>query len=140
MSNTSASRRDTWAALVASVREAAGMSKVELARRLGVDRATISRWEQGLNRPEHPDIVARFAELFALDLDDVLAAAGLRPAVQRPPRQEPPMDPDVLKLLRMLANPNTPEATKEQIRAMMRVLAEMAEAQPQPPRRRKATG
>jgi transcriptional regulator with XRE-family HTH domain len=131
--------RDTWAALVTDVREAANMSKVELARRLGVDRATISRWEQGLNRPEQADVVKRFADLFAIDLEDALAAAGLRPT-DTPQREHAPMDPDVLALMRMLADPDTPEATKAQIRTMMRALLDLAEAQPKPPRRRKATG
>lgn len=137
MRNTSPRRRDTWATLVSTAREAAGLSKVELARRLNVDRATIGRWEQGLTRPEQADVVQRFADLLALDLDECLIAAGLRPAElrQAPPRE---MDPDVLKLMRMLSDPDTPEATKEQIRAMLRVLADLAEAAPKPPRRRRA--
>jgi len=140
--NTSGSERDTWATLVSSTREAAGLSKVELARRLGVDRATVSRWEQGLNRPEDADVVKRFADLLAVDLEDALAAAGLRPSTAPRPSEPVPTDPDVLKLYRLMADPETPEETKRQIRAMMRVLAEMADSLPprKATRPKKATG
>lgn len=128
--NTSTPQRGTWAALVATLREAAGMSKVELARRLNVDRATVMRWENGSTRPEQADVVARFAELFATDLDEALMAAGLLP-VSRPvaPRHEP-TDPDVLKLLRMLADPDVPDPIKEQVRATLKFLADLADSQP----------
>ena len=140
--NTSGSERDTWATLVSSTREAAGLSKVELARRLGVDRATVSRWEQGLNRPEDADVVKRFADLLAVDLEHALAAAGLRPSTAPRPSEPVPTDPDVLKLYRLMADPDTPEETKRQIRAMMRVLAEMADSLPprKATRPKKATG
>lgn len=131
----------TWATLVKRMRQATGMTGAELARRLDVDRATIWRWEAGRQKPESADLIKSFADIFGLDLEDTLKAAGLRPSGERPARPvQAPMDPDVLKLLAMLADPDTPESTKHQIRAMMRVLAEMAEAQPKPPRRRKATG
>ncbi len=139
--NTSPSERGTWAALVTTTREAAGLSKVELARRLGVDRATVSRWEQGLNRPEDAEVVQRFADLLAVDLEHALATAGLRPSRAPRPAEPVPTDPDVLKLLRLLADPATPEHVKDQIRVMMRVLADMADQlPPKKARPRKATG
>lgn len=139
--NTSGSERDTWATLVSTTREAAGLSKVELARRLGVDRATVSRWEQGLNRPEDAEVVQRFADLLAVDLEQALAAAGLRPSRAPRPAEPVPTDPDVLKLYRLMADPDTPEDVKEQIRVMMRVLADMADRlPPKKARPRKATG
>jgi hypothetical protein len=73
-----------------------------------------------------------------MDLDDALAAAGMRPA-EVVPRVEPPMDPDVAALLRKLEDPATPPAVKERIRTMMRALVELADSQPpRAPRRRKA--
>jgi transcriptional regulator with XRE-family HTH domain len=127
----------TWATLVKRMRDATGMTGADLARRLDVDRATIWRWEAGRQKPENADLVKAFADIFGLNVDDALAAAGLRPAeLEEAPRE--PMDPDVLALLRMLADPDTPETTKAQIRTMMRALLDLAEAQPKPPRRRKA--
>jgi transcriptional regulator with XRE-family HTH domain len=114
------------------------MSGAELARRLKVDRATIWRWETGKQRPENLELVQAFADIFAMDLDDALAAAGMRPA-EVVPRVEPPMDPDVAALLRKLEDPATPPAVKERIRTMMRALVELADSQPpRAPRRRKA--
>jgi transcriptional regulator with XRE-family HTH domain len=129
----------TWATLVKRMRAATGMTGADLARRLDVDRATIWRWEAGRQKPESADIVKAFADIFGLDVDDALASAGLRPAETEPAPREP-MDPDVLAFMRMLADPETPEATKAQIRTMMRALLDLAESQPKPPRRRKATG
>lgn len=128
----------TWATLVKRMRAATGMTGAELARRLDVDRATIWRWEAGRQKPESAELIKAFADIFGLELDDALAAAGLRPAGVEPPRREP-MDPDVLALMRMLADPETPEATKVQIRTMMRTLLEIAEStqQTRPVRRKK---
>jgi hypothetical protein len=73
-----------------------------------------------------------------MDLDDALAAAGMRPA-EVTARVEPPMDPDVAALLRILEDPATSPEVREQIRTMMRTLVELAERQPpRAPRRRKA--
>ena len=128
----------SWATLVKRMRSATGMSGAELARRLEIDRATVWRWEAGRQKPESPDLIKAFADLFGLDVDDALIAAGLRPSGERPSRAEP-TDPDVLKLLRLLADPDTPAETKEQIRAMMRALADLADQLPprQAPRRRR---
>lgn len=120
----------TWATLVKQMRAAARMSGAELARRLDVDRATIWRWEAGRQKPESPDLIKAFADLFGLDVEDALKAAGLRPSGEDPPVHREPTDPDVLKLLKLLADPNTPTATKTQIRAMMRALADLADQQP----------
>lgn len=51
------------------IREAAGLTRAEVARVVGVDRATVSRWEDGSRRPTG-DAALRFAELLgALDRD-----------------------------------------------------------------------
>ncbi len=131
----------TWATLVKRMRAATGMTGAELARRLEVDRATIWRWEAGRQKPESPDLVKAFADLFAIDVENALKAAGLRPTAETPAVDHVPTDPDVLKLYRLMADPNTPEHVKEQIRVMMRVLADMADQlPPKKARPRKATG
>lgn len=119
----------TWARYVQALREATGLSRPALAKRLNVDPATVWRWETGKQKPESPAVPQAIAELFKLDLDEVLTAAGLRmdrPAVAKP-APELPLDPDVLIVMRRLANPNVSEAEKTIIRATLRHLAQIAE-------------
>lgn len=98
--NTSEPRRDTWAAYVTAVREAATLPKSRLAARLGVDRATVARWENGSARPGDSGVVVAFAELFGLDIDEALTAAGLRPgATPAAPRAAALEDP-VIEIIR----------------------------------------
>lgn len=94
MRNTPAPQRGIWATYVLAARKNAGprLSQAELARRLGVDRSTIWRWETGQSKPEDADIVAQLAEVLDLDLEEALAAAGLRPGVSAP--AEPTRDID----------------------------------------------
>lgn len=47
--------------LVLRIRQAAGLSQLELAQRLGVDKMTINRWETGRRQPR--DTAALLAEL-----------------------------------------------------------------------------
>lgn len=79
MRNTSGPERGNWATYARTARETAGISKAEIARRLRVDRGTVHRWETGQTRPEDANVVQAFASLFALDLDEALSAAGMRP-------------------------------------------------------------
>lgn len=126
--NTTGPGRGTWAALVRTCR--GRMEVAAFARRLGVDRGTVHRWESGRTTPREPAVVQRFADLFRLDLDDTLTIAGLRPATDEvAPTPEMRWDPDVMELQRMLDDPATPEATKDQIRAMVRSLRELAAQQ-----------
>lgn len=139
--NTSAAERGTWATLVKGMRDATGMTGAELSRRLGVDRATIWRWESGRQKPENLDTVKAFADLFALDVESALIAAGMAPEGDTPPpAPSPPMPPEVVKLLSLLADPDTPPHIREQVTAMLRVLADLADSVPKVdrPRRRKA--
>lgn len=105
------------------------MSKAELARRLGVDRGTVIRWESNKSRPEDAHVVTRFAELFGLDADEALTAAGLRVAAATPtrPARDVPLDPDLKVIMRRLTDPNVSEPEKNTIRATLRYLAQMAE-------------
>lgn len=116
MRNTSGPGRDTWATYVQAAREHAGLNKTELARRIGKDRATIGRWEDGKNRPEDANLVARFADVLGLDRDEALAAAGLRPDVEPPAAPTVEIDEEIT-LVR--TDPNLTEAMKERIIALI---------------------
>lgn len=84
MRNTSGPTRGNWATFSKAAREGALLNKAEMARRLGVDRGTIHRWETGQNKPESAELVASFARITGVDLDESLAAAGLVPGVDAP--------------------------------------------------------
>lgn len=99
MRNTSGPARGNWATYARVARESALISKAELARRLKVDRGTIHRWETGSNRPESPDMVAAFAQVLGLDVDEALAAAGLRPGVPAPAEPTRERDEEVELIL-----------------------------------------
>lgn len=90
--NTPEDARSAWAAFAKAAREQQRVSQTELARRLGVERSTIWRWETGKQRPENVDIVMRFAETLGVKVDEALAAAGLKPGVEPP--TEPSREPD----------------------------------------------
>ncbi len=99
MRNTTDPQRQTWAQFAKAAR--GRISQSELARQLKVDRATIYRWETGQQRPENADTVARFAQVTGIDVDEALAAAGLRPSIQAP--AEPTREPDEEEALIMRA-------------------------------------
>jgi transcriptional regulator with XRE-family HTH domain len=82
--NTPADQRGAWATFAKAARTGARISQSELARRLGVDRTTIFRWESGRARPESAEMIRAFAEVLDIELDEALAAAGLRPGVAPP--------------------------------------------------------
>lgn len=119
----------TWGDYARAARKAALLSVAELAKRTGIGRATLYRWEGGDQRPERAEMVARWAETVGVDLDEALTAAGLRPmhdVPERPTRQQPPADPDLAWLAARLQDPTTSEAERDLIRATVRHLARLA--------------
>lgn len=124
-------RMRNWASYVQAAREQAGLSRSELAKKIGAAYATVWRWETGRQRPERAEIVVRFASVTGVDLDEALAAAGLRPAKTAPARpatQQLPLDPDLAWLAQRLQDPSTPATERELIRTMVRHLAQQAGA------------
>lgn len=53
-------------------------SQADLARRLNVQNATVSRWISGVRQPD-TESCERIADVLFLDVDEVLAIAGHRP-------------------------------------------------------------
>ena len=130
MRNTDGAERGRWATFVATIRRAMSLDKTAFGRRIGVDRGTVHRWESGRFRPKSADDVARFAEGTGVDLHEALAAAGFIPsAPERPAR--PPLDPDLAWLAARLQDPTTSATERDLIRATVRHLARLADADDQ---------
>ena len=131
MRNSRPGERNTWATYARAAREAAGLDKTDLAKRMGSTRQTIGRWESGRYKPATADDVIAFARATGVDEREALAAAGILPVElppERPTRPDPPMDPDVLILLRKLADPDVSPAQKHLIRGQLQYLARLADS------------
>lgn len=55
---------------IGRIRERAGLSKTQLADRLGVDLSTVCKWETGVNRPT-ADGLLKLADLFGCTIDEL---------------------------------------------------------------------
>lgn len=55
---------------IGELREKAGLTKKQLADKLGVDISTVCKWETGENRPM-ADGLLQLAELFHCSIDDI---------------------------------------------------------------------
>lgn len=106
MGNTDAGSRGTWATYVRTARERAGLGITDLAKRIGKDRGTVYRWETKNRRPDDPEIVAAVAEALRLNLDEALAAAGMRPGVKPPAEPTQEVDEEMDLILRSNVDPD----------------------------------
>jgi transcriptional regulator with XRE-family HTH domain len=68
-------------------RDELGISQSDLARRLGVQQQTVSRWESGGSLPRPVRILQLAAEL-EVGHDDLLRSAGYLPHADPPPIQQ----------------------------------------------------
>lgn len=131
-----------WASYVKIARENAGMTRPVFARAVEVGRTTVWRWETGEQTPENAQVVVRVAEATGVDVDEALAAAGLRPGVDapsEPANQATPLDPEVAELNRKLADPDISPEEKIAIRTMIRYInARRDWPEPDEPERRRA--
>jgi transcriptional regulator with XRE-family HTH domain len=116
MRNPPADQRAGWAAYITALRTAVGLSRAKLAERLGVDPATVWRWETKRQRPESPVVPEKIAELFKVDLDEVLVAAGLKPAAEVPTE---PTREDIDEELEMILRAKLPERVKLELLQML---------------------
>lgn len=97
--NTPSNSRGTWATYVEAARARLGVTKAEFGRRIGVDRGTVHRWATGQTRPGDGELLHRFAEVLGYDLDEVLAAAGLKVVVEAPTAPTREADPELEAIL-----------------------------------------
>lgn len=128
MRQSTSPARSTWGTYISKAIDAAGISKAELARRVGTDAGTVFRWLSGKHVPERADVVARVADVLGLDLEEALAAAGMRPDAQppaEPTAQTPPRDPEIAELERRMNDPEISEQEKAAYRALLRYAVEM---------------
>lgn len=131
-----------WAGYVKVAREHARLSRSGLADKIGVSYATVWRWETGKQSPENAAVVARFAEVTGVDLNEALAAAGLRPgeeAPEQPTIQERPLDPVLAEVQRLLDHPGISDEAKAGYRALLHLMVERQPHPDQPRQGRKAS-
>lgn len=63
--------------MIKSLREDAGYSQAELARKLGISRSSVNSWEMGLSTPTTPYIV-ELAKIFHVSTDYLLGVDSER--------------------------------------------------------------
>lgn len=104
---------------------ARGMNDADIARATSVQPSTFHRWQRG-EGAQLPTIakVRSFCEGLDVPLRPALIALGIDDS--REPTPEPPLDPDLRRIARILADPGVPEADKQAIRHTVRMLARAA--------------
>ncbi|WP_319460055.1 helix-turn-helix transcriptional regulator [Micromonospora sp. RTP1Z1] len=105
-----------------------GMTDKDIARATGIGASTFHRWRRGQGR-ELPELekVQAFCEGLGVSVVGAMTALGLNPAVRDNPQPEPPLPPEIRKILRTLADPNVADSDKLVLREMLKMLAERAE-------------
>jgi transcriptional regulator with XRE-family HTH domain len=102
---------------------ARGMTDREIARRSKVATSTFHRWRQadGRGLPEL-DRVRAFCDAVDASIEDAMQALGMTNADPEP-TPGLPMPDDVRKILRVLADPNASDETKQFLRMSLNLLA-----------------
>lgn len=106
-------------------REARRVSQSKLAERAGFDHSYVSRLESGARTPTR-DAVAQLAqalELEQINQDELLASAGFLP---RDVSSLLSGEPEITEVLGLLQNDAVPEAYRDSMRQVLRLLAEQA--------------
>lgn len=103
MRNNEGTLSGTWATFCRAAREDAGLTKAALARLVGVDRATIGRWESGESLPANGLVVTHFAGATKINESEALQAAGILSA-DTPP-VVPTSEDNELRIIRESAAP-----------------------------------
>ena len=106
-------------------REARRVSQSKLAGRAGFDHSYVSRLESGARTPTR-DAVEQLAialELEAVNRDELLASAGFLPGELSSLLSG---EPEITEVLGLLQNEHVPEAYRDSMRQVLRLLAEQA--------------
>lgn len=99
------------------------MTHQQVAKATGVGASTFHRWQRG-DFKEAPELdrVRAFCAGLGVSPVEALAALGVNEARDNP-EPDPPMPPEVIAILRRLADPNVSARDKLVIREMLRMLA-----------------
>ncbi|HEV2072610.1 MAG TPA: helix-turn-helix transcriptional regulator [Thermomicrobiales bacterium] len=108
-----------------SLRETRRVSQSKLAERAGFDHSYVSRLESGARTPTRDAVqqLARALDLERVQQDELLAAAGFLP---REVSSLLSNEPEITEVLGLLRNDQVPEAYRDSMRQVLRLLAEQA--------------
>jgi transcriptional regulator with XRE-family HTH domain len=106
-------------------REARRVSQSKLAERAGFDHSYVSRLESGARTPTRDAVeqLARALELDQVNRDELLASAGFLPGEVASLLSG---EPEITEVLGLLQNSAVPEAYRDSMRQVLRLLAEQA--------------
>jgi transcriptional regulator with XRE-family HTH domain len=106
-------------------RETRRVSQSKLAERAGFDHSYVSRLESGARTPTRDAVeqLSKALELAGLQQDELLASAGFLP---REVSSLLSGEPEITEVLGLLQNAHVPEAYRDSMRQVLRLLAEQA--------------
>ena len=116
---------DGFGKVLKRFREVRRVSQSKLAERAGFDHSYVSRLESGARTPTRDAVeqLARALELDRVQQDELLAAAGFLP---REVSSLLAGEPEITEVLGLLQNDEVPEAYRDSMRQVLRLLAEQA--------------
>jgi transcriptional regulator with XRE-family HTH domain len=106
-------------------REARRVSQSKLAECAGFDHSYVSRLESGARTPTRDAVeqLSKALELEDIQQDELLASAGFLP---REVSSLLSGEPEITEVLGLLQNAHVPEAYRDSMRGVLRLLAEQA--------------
>lgn len=119
--------RTAWAALISALisSEAAG-NQTRFATKVGVTPRTVSRWLES-EVAVRPQSVTEVARALGRSPVELLVRVGYLSPNEAAEQGPGPLDPLVIRWLKVLADPNVPEETKHRLRERMRMDLEWLE-------------
>lgn len=115
----------TFGVTLKKFREARRVSQSKLAERAGFDHSYVSRLESGARTPTRDAVqqLSQALELERVQQDELLASAGFLP---REVSSLLSGEPEITEVLGLLQNNQVPEAYRESMRQVLRLIAEQA--------------
>jgi transcriptional regulator with XRE-family HTH domain len=112
----------TFGEQLAAVRQAGGLSQHALAKAAGVDASYVNRLERGERQAPGVDLIRQFGRALGLSPEQtdalVVAGGGLPAALER----IGPLDPTILLLADVLADPSIPQQERDDVRRIVALL------------------
>lgn len=115
----------TFGVTLKQFREVRRVSQSKLAERAGFDHSYVSRLESGARTPTRDAVqqLSQALELERVQQDELLASAGFLP---REVSSLLSGEPEITDVLGLLQNNQVPEAYRESMRQVLRLIAEQA--------------